>query len=225
MKIALCISGKFRNSVFCYPSIYNNFILNYNTDVFIHSWDYVQESFDLYQPKKVIVENEMEILKSELSKIQLSNTVTINPYSNINNNILMYYGIKRVVDMVDDDYDFIIRIRPDLYFNDKLCLDAIFDDLSKEKYDLQIPNQTQNHTGMNDQIAIGSFKKMKYYSYVFDNINEIVNTTNYWHPESILYTFLKTLKFKVNQLNCEYGLVRDINVNFSPSSNINYKSI
>lgn len=225
MKVALCISGEFRNSVFCFPTIYKNFILNYDTDVFIHTWSSASDSINLYQPKKILIENREDVLKSEFAKINLSNNVKVNPYSNMNNNILMYYGIKKVIEMVDDSYDFIVRIRPDLYLNNKLHLDDIFSDLNNGKYDLQIPNRRQNHTGMNDQIAIGKFKEMKYYSRVSDNFNIIVNTTKYWHPESILDVFLKGLKFKINQLDYEYGLVRNVNVEFSPSTNINYKSI
>lgn len=225
MKIALCISGKFRNSVFCFPTIYRNFILNYDTDVFIHTWDDVDDALNLYQPKKILVENEKDVLESELAKITLSNDVKVNPYSNINNNILMYYGVKKVIEMVDDSYDFIIRIRPDLYLNTKLHLDTIFDDLNNEKYDLQIPNSRQNHNGMNDQIAIGKFKQMKYYSALIDNVNVISNSIKYWHPETILDVFLKTLGVSVNQLHYEYGIVRNVNVEFSESSNINYKSV
>jgi hypothetical protein len=225
MKIALCISGKFRNSIFCFPTIYRNFILNYDTDVFIHTWDDIDDALNLYQPKKILVENEKDVLKLELAKLDLSNEVKVNPYSNINNNILMYYGVKKVIEMVDDSYDFIIRIRPDLYLNTKLHLDTIFDDLNNEKYDLQIPNSRQNHTGMNDQIAIGKIKQMKYYSALIDNVNVISNSIKYWHPETILDVFLKTLGVSVNQLHYEYGIVRNVNVEFSESSNINYKSV
>jgi hypothetical protein len=225
MKIALCISGKFRNSIFCFPTIYRNFILNYDTDVFIHTWDDIDDALNLYQPKKILVENEKDVLKLELAKLDLSNEVKVNPYSNINNNILMYYGVKKVIEMVDDSYDFIIRIRPDLYLNTKLHLDTIFDDLNNKKYDLQIPNSRQNHTGMNDQIAIGKFKQMKYYSALIDNVNVISNSIKYWHPETILDVFLKTLGVSVNQLHYEYGIVRNVNVEFSESSNINYKSV
>jgi hypothetical protein len=137
----------------------------------------------------------------------------------------MYYGVKKVIEMVDDSYDFIIRIRPDLYLNTKLHLDTIFDDLNNEKYDLQIPNSRQNHTGMNDQIAIGKIKQMKYYSALIDNVNVISNSIKYWHPETILDVFLKTLGVSVNQLHYEYGIVRNVNVEFSESSNINYKSV
>ena len=225
MKIALCISGKFRNSIFCFPTIYRNFILNYDTDVFIHTWDDIDDALNLYQPKKILVENEKDVLKLELAKLDLSNEVKVNPYSNINNNILMYYGVKKVIEMVDDSYDFIIRIRPDLYLNTKLHLDTIFDDLNNKKYDLQIPNSRQNHNGMNDQIAIGKFKQMKYYSSLIDNVNVISNSIKYWHPETILDVFLKTLGVSVNQLHYEYGIVRNVNVEFSESSNINYKSV
>jgi hypothetical protein len=225
MKIALCISGKFRNSIFCFPTIYRNFILNYDTDVFIHTWDDIDDALNLYQPKKILVENEKDVLKLELAKLDLSNEVKVNPYSNINNNILMYYGVKKVIEMVDDSYDFIIRIRPDLYLNTKLHLDTIFDDLNNKKYDLQIPNSRQNHTGMNDQIAIGKIKQMKYYSALIDNVNVISNSIKYWHPETILDVFLKTLGVSVNQLHYEYGIVRNVNVEFSESSNINYKSV
>lgn len=224
MKIALCISGKFRNSIFCFPTLYNNFILNKKTDVFIHSWDNVEECFELYNPKKIIIESQKEVLDKELSKIRITDDVKVNPSSNISNNVLMFYGIKKVIELVDDSYDVVIRIRPDLYLN-KLPMVKILNQLNNNQYDLQIPNPLQNHTGINDQIAIGITQKMKVYSSVFDNLNNILNETKYWHPESILNFFLKKNNININQINYQYGIVRDVNVIFAGHSNINYKKI
>ena len=52
MKIALCLSGKPRSSMFCYPYIYDAFMNNeHQVDVFIHSWNECR-ALDLYRPKK-----------------------------------------------------------------------------------------------------------------------------------------------------------------------------
>lgn len=225
MRIALCISGKLRNSLFCFPTIYRNFILNYNTDVFMHVWEYNQQVFDVYQPTQLLIENENEVLSNTKSKLRLAHNIKINPYSNMDNNILMYYGIEKCISMVDSKYDAIIRLRPDLYFTNIIELTNIIDDLKNKKYDLQIPNIRYNHTGINDQIAIGNYHNMKLYSKVFSNINNIVNSTKYWHPESILTSHINNLNIKVNQMDYEYGLVRGVDVEFSKHTIINYKNI
>lgn len=225
MKIALCISGQFRNSMFCFPSIYRSFISNYNTDVFMHSWEYSEELFDLYKPTKIILDNQEEVYESLASNIKIVKGTRVNPYSNVKNNLLMYYGIYNSVKMVSDDYDFVIRLRPDLYFRDKFDLESTIQNLSDKKYDLEIPDKTKNHSGLNDQIAIGSLDKMRLYSNVFLNIPSVVNTTKYWHPESILMNYIKSLNLNVNQMDYEYGLVRDVKVDFSKHTKINYKNI
>ena len=39
MKVALCLSGHFRTFLLCKDSLLSNFILEYNPDIFIHTWD------------------------------------------------------------------------------------------------------------------------------------------------------------------------------------------
>lgn len=220
-KIALCISGKFRNSIFCFPTLYGNFIKNKNTDVFIHTWDNLQNVFDLYNPKKILIENQDEIYDNLFPDINLSK-ININRTANIKNNFLMFYGIKKCIDMVNDEYDYIIRIRPDLYLQKTIPLNAILDDIEKNRYDIQIPDERQNHTGLNDQIAIGSYFSMKTYSDVYKNIKKIVDKTHYWHVETILKEHITMNNIKINQIPYEYGIVRKVDVTFTRPTQITY---
>jgi len=73
LKIALCISGKARSSMFCFPYIYDAFMNNiYNVDVFIHTWNECRV-IDLYRPKRVEIESEQDVLNSILPQLNLHN--------------------------------------------------------------------------------------------------------------------------------------------------------
>jgi hypothetical protein len=183
MKIALCLSGKARSSMFCYSYIYDAFMNNgHDVDVFIHSWDDCRV-FDLYRPKKLEINSDKEALNTLLPMLDLSG---IKIEGNVQNNVLMYYSIKKCFDLIDDEYDVVIRARFDLLLQPKFDIESILNDLKNKKYDIYIPNEEFNMGGYNDQLAIGTFEAMKIYSDTFFNLNKFAAELNRWHPETFL---------------------------------------
>ena len=209
MKIALCISGKPRSSMFCYPYIYDAFMNNkHQVDVFIHSWNQCRV-LDLYKPKKLEINSDSEALNMLLSMLNLNG---IKIEGNVQNNILMYYSIKRCFDLIDSEYDVIIRARFDLLLQPKFNIETILTDLKNKKYDIYIPNEEFNMGGYNDQLAIGTLDTMKIYSDTFFNLNKFAHELGRWHPETFLGKQLKDNNIKVHQTNLDYRLVRNVNV-------------
>lgn len=208
-KIALCISGQPRSSMFCYPYIYDAFINNdYDVDVFIHTWNYCR-AIDLYKPKKLEIESEQDILKEILTQINLNN---IQIEGNVSNNILMYYSIKKCFDLIDSSYDIVIRSRFDLLLQPKFDIHTIIDELFSKKYEIYIPNEIFNMGGYNDQLAIGTYDSMEVYSNTIFNLNDFSQISGKWHPEMFLGMQLNQNNIKVYQSDIDYRLVRYSNV-------------
>jgi hypothetical protein len=209
MKIALCISGKPRSSMFCYPYIYDAFMNNkHQVDVFIHSWNQCRV-LDLYKPKKLEINSDSEALNMLLPMLNLNG---IKIEGNVQNNILMYYSIKRCFDLIDSEYDVIIRARFDLLLQPKFNIETILTDLKNKKYDIYIPNEEFNMGGYNDQLAIGTLDTMKIYSDTFFNLNKFAHELGRWHPETFLGQQLKENNINVHQTHWDYRLVRNVNV-------------
>ena len=146
MKIALCISGKPRSSMFCYPYIYDAFMNNeHQVDVFIHSWNECR-ALDLYRPKKLEINSDSETLNMLVPMLNL-NGVKIE--GNVHNNLLMYYSIKKCFDLIDSEYDIIIRARFDLLLQPKFDIESILNDLSNKKYDIYNPYYSSNYEDFN----------------------------------------------------------------------------
>jgi hypothetical protein len=209
MKIALCISGKPRSSMFCYPYIYDVFMNNkHQVDVFIHSWNECRV-LDLYRPKQLEINSDSEALDMLLPMLNL-NGVKIE--GNVQNNVLMYYSIKRCFDLIDAEYDVIIRARFDLLLQPKFDIESILTDLKNKKYDIYIPNEEFNMGGYNDQLAIGTSAAMEIYSNTFFNLNQFAHELKRWHPETFLGKRLNDNNIKVKQTHWDYRLVRNVNV-------------
>ena len=164
-KIAVCISGMYRDHENALESIKKNIIEPLNADVFIHTWDemsywtgiggysryervfgskihdilpkevhdlkylknYLPHAFEIIKsaqfkkldieklntilkPTKLIVDNQDKFLKSIDYKETYKSRDTFNQ-------IKMFYGLKKVFDTAlnYDNYDYIIRLRPDIY--------------------------------------------------------------------------------------------------------------
>jgi hypothetical protein len=222
-KIALCLSGLTRNSFFCFPYIYQNFLnQGLDVDVFIHTWN-DSPVIDLYNPKKYETENQGEILNLIRNQIHI-NSVKVE--GNINNNISMYYSIKKCFDLVPDNYDVVIRCRFDLILENKINLKEIVNGILNKEYDIFIPGRIFNVGGYNDQLAIGSYSAMKIYSDCILHLSELANELKRWHPESFLGLWLDTNNLKIQQDDYDYRIVRAVHPIFSwPENRYNFKNI
>jgi hypothetical protein len=223
-KIALCLSGLIRHSFFCFPYIYNSFLNSeYKVDVFIHTWN-ESPTISLYNALKYKIENETDVINQIRPQISLEG---IKIEGNINNNIKMFYSIKKCFELVPDDYDVVIRCRFDLLLQDKINLKHWVDRILLNEFDLYIPNERFNMGGFNDQLAIGSYNGMKIYSDCILYLHNLSKVLNRWHPESFLGMYLNQYNLKIIQDNYEYRIVKDVRppILHDPETPFNYKNI
>jgi hypothetical protein len=223
-KIALCLSGLIRHSFFCFPYIYQTFLnQDLDVDVFIHTWN-DSPTINLYNPKKYKIENETDVINHIRPQIPLDG---VRIEGNVNNNIKMFYSIKKCFELVPDDYDVVIRCRFDLFLRDKIDLKHWVDKILSNEIDLYIPNERFNMGGVNDQLAIGSYNGMKIYSDCIMYLNNLSKTLNRWHPESLLGTHLNQYNLKIIQDNYEYRIVKDVRhpILHDPGTPFNYNNI
>jgi hypothetical protein len=106
---------------------------------------------DLYNPKKLEINSDKAALDMLIPMLNLNG---IEIAGNVYHNTLMYYSIKKCFDLIDEDYDIVIRARFDLLLQPKFSIENILNDLQNKKYDIYIPNEEFNMGGYNDQLAI-----------------------------------------------------------------------
>ena len=127
IKVALCLSGEPRSSMFCFPYIFESFInlgSQYEVDVYIHSWKGFR-ALSLYKPKNFQIDNSIDedkyfrnyvnTLTSQLqpSKLLLeylkANKAYTTNSSSLKNTILMFTSIQKSFNLIRDPYDIYIR--------------------------------------------------------------------------------------------------------------------
>jgi hypothetical protein len=141
--------------------------------------------------------------------------------NNNTNTLKMFYSIKKCFDLIEDEYDFVIRCRFDLIIQEKFILKNIIDKLINDNYDIYIPTHIFNYgsMGLNDQIAIGKFEKMKIYSNMYSNLNNVLNKSTLFRPENLLETYIMDNKINVmTEPRIDFKIVRSINPEFNRES-------
>jgi len=235
IKVALCLSGEPRSSMFCFPYIYETFINlgpEYEVDVYI----YTRKGFralELYNPKKFLIDktdenelwheyfNHLSTNFSEVVEWKLTNT----NQNNIRNLYLMILGINKCFNLIDNpnEYDIIIRSRLDLIFRFKFFSYKIFYSILNKDYDLFIPSGSFNdHIDKiyMDQLAIGNPLSMEYYSNLIYNIDQTLTEVKKFHPESWYYNYLNSNKnLKIYQDFVFHNLIRKSSVSSFPDLN------
>jgi len=139
MKIAIGIAGHYKNFDLTKESIL--FLKNtYNADVFVHSYttksfpgdsfvsdkdrQITDKDFKILSPKKLILELGPAIHKKYSKKIALFKSVfKLTPVKEIDSQVLSIRKRRKVLELIDDSYDFIILIRPDTLILEFIKLD------------------------------------------------------------------------------------------------------
>jgi hypothetical protein len=203
MKVAVLLSGKFRNSYEEYKSIKKNLIDKYNADIFIN---YIYDNtidinpielINLYNPKNIQFTQlpntviDMVDTVSNYSKADESNTLSI---------FSMWYGIKKTNELKVNyelennfKYDVVIRARFDTEILNKVELKLV-------QNSIFIPIGSDHRGGYNDLFAYGSSNTMDYYCSTFDNLIQYIIDGELIHPECLLrhhldkhnFTFIRT---------------------------------
>lgn len=225
LKIALCLSGQPRNSMFCFPYIYDAFLNNgYKVDVFIHTWNECRV-IDLYRPKALTIETNPQdvVIKQVLTQLQIP--AGISTEGHVNNNILQFYSLHKAFELVPADYDYIIRCRFDIIIQDKFNLKKVIETLQSSEYGIFIPDEIFNFGGYQDRVYIGNYSTMKAAMELILHLNEMLQQMNRWHPESFLKARLDSTGAKVYQQDVNHRIVRTCKVDVNYSENFNFLNL
>jgi len=179
MKIAICISGQPRNFKQSYISLKKYFLDKYDCDIYFHTWkisnfestnfgfgntkyslidDDYNDLIQLYNPKDYTIEKPIVFdasgYKCPIWRQPLNNTLS------------MFYSIYKSIQLIEEEYDYIVRTRFDIdysKFNLELPQEGII--LPEWNTDIRVKDR-----GYYDVFAIGKQQDMNVYSKVFSNI-------------------------------------------------------
>mgnify|MGYP003642649379 CR=1 FL=1 len=235
IKVALCLSGEPRSSMFCFPYIYETFINlgpEYEVDVYIHTRKGFR-ALEMYNPKKYLIdttdENELwdnyfNHLATNFSKT-IEYKLTNNNQNNIRNLYLMVLGINKCFNLIDnpEEYNIIIRSRLDIIVRNKFFTHSIINSILHSKFNLFIPSGSFNDNLDKiyiDQVAIGNPFSIRYYSDLIHNIDQTLTEVKNFHPESWYYNYLNSNKsLKIYQDFMFLNLIRKSFITSFPSLN------
>jgi hypothetical protein len=183
-KLAICISGQFRDIDICMKN--HSILKQLNADIFIYADDNLNEKeknkiISYYNPLYCIWDN---------NKIE--------PIDNYNYSMVRMFNRIYMCDMLRviyenntvNKYDVVIRMRPDLIFPENIPLKYINNVKPNSIY---IPNQRFNTTmnQLNDQFAIGDSNSMMKYAECYKFMLYNTDTKSQCTGEKILYNYIR----------------------------------
>jgi hypothetical protein len=194
MKIALCFSGNIRDLDET-KHFWKSLIDKYNIDVYASFWDVENlenndtiENFNsIYSPKKIEIDS-YKIFKETTQDIASMNIESPNHlaefFKNTSKNFAqlpMWYKIWKcnLLTKGIEPYDLIIRARTDIMLDDNF--EIIYNDM------LNVPMGSNNSVwvnsnGINDCFAYANPRIMDYYSFLFLQMMEYLNSGHYVFP-------------------------------------------
>ena len=215
-KVAVQLSGYIRTFHDCFDSWSNILTDKYEYDFFVHTYENYGYSkgfcFNDISDDELV---DIDLLKSKINikKIvvekNVDNSGRVIPSGHSDNRVkLMFRKIflcnqiyNNYLIETGDKYDFVIRLRPDLFFNEKVDLYKpdgnviIFNKYSWGKE--SIPNT------LNDQIAICGGDTINFYSNLFN-----MNILNNKQPESVLFEYMSNSLIKIEFLDMKFEIKR-----------------
>lgn len=184
-KIAMIMSGDLRCFKECYEFTRKNIIEVTNCDIYMHTYK-CPEAIDailLYNPKAIIINEKSEKYNKKIKEIC---KIHKDPVTHVDNVMNMWKNIKLSFDLIEEEYDLIIKSRYDLIINEKINLNNI-----KSEF-INIPIGYDFRDGLNDLFAIGNLSNMKYYCNMIKKIEKYNEKEKIlFHPETLLKHHLK----------------------------------
>jgi hypothetical protein len=182
MRVALLLSGQFRNGKELIRNLYESIISKYQPDIFI-SYNY-----DTNPDANLDILNELYNptgIQFDKYPMLSAHSNNIAQETNPNSVVRMLYGIDKVNKLKSEyelangfKYDFVIRTRFDLEYLQPLQL--------RNFYDITIPIGWDHRGGYNDTFAYGSSESMDYYASLINHLQTYLNEGALLHPESLL---------------------------------------
>lgn len=196
MKIALCLSGHFRdyqktiegwkkilNMMDVYIVTYNN-VSNDNNSRYLDVTNIDKEEIiRLFKPKKYLF---LDQINFDISKFPNSTN------GKQERTLGMYYLIEKCFNLIDEEYDLVIRARPDMFITQELVDTLLKVNLSK----LSIFNRADDIivAQFSDILFCGSFNIMKKVCSLYSNIEKVYDEIGILCPHLCLTHFVKEIK-------------------------------
>lgn len=213
-RIAVCISGEFRHVVHRNPEHNVRHILGFlsgvDCDIFLHGWSNTSEALiiETLKPRAHRFEPRPSVaaLKRRIKVVEPN----IKPGRD-EGSLAMFYSIEACFRLLEphlDEYDFVLRIRPDIFADRSLkeILVAISDEGDYLPDAIYVP-QHFHSKGINDQLALGPTRQMAVYMQTFGWIREHVEEL-FFNPETILLRHLVDRKIALALAHAPYALMR-----------------
>lgn len=220
MRTALLLSGHFREILFCFPSIKEKIIDEFNPDVFISSWNpgddfsrsmpaytfklkdtaNITEVVDMFKPKFIKSEDFnsefMSKIKSQALELDIYGPMTgeMNPVSVFSMWYKIQSALKLMVDyeeLVGEKYDLVIKGRFDINIHNPIIT-------NNDPNIISIPPGYDWKGGINDIFAYGGREAMIHYCNMYDYLaSYIIDERIFFHAETLLKHHLFGSKFGV----------------------------
>lgn len=204
MKVAVLLSGQMRDGIEVFDGVKNFLLTDLSPDVYIHSYncEKSEQLLNIYNPKKYVLENQEEV---NLGKDPLKYTHKAGE-TNISNCLNMWRKRKLNFELIDNDPDIVYVSRLDCYANNTLLKNFLIQET------LNIPEKG-DFGGILDIMAWGSYENMKYYTSLYDKIDDYYHDGNgvRFHPETLLAHHLsQNTSIKINRVPVKITLRNQI---------------
>ena len=214
-RIAVCLSGNLRSFKNCFNSLKTYLLDKYNCDVFISTWDFIDNPGDnshnktqsilndiktCYSPKKIEILNQIANMGEKYRKYIIENGRSPNAMTG------MFYLIYKADQLRQNfetqnnfKYDVVVRVRPDLLLKENI-------NIPNDVNGVYIPN-FGHWIGINDQFAFGDRDSMKEYANLYNCLDNICDKIDF-RPESLLKFHLLNNKINIKTFNTHFVLLR-----------------
>ena len=218
MKIALLLSGLARKVEEGYNEYWKHVIESNDVDVYLHYWEDAEYKrvLDFYQPKKYICEKPVDFSQYKIG-VESPNDPLARPVEKYNvagnyYSLPMIYGWQQVYNLIEDEYDIIIRSRYDLGWESPLNLakvDSNYINISNQHW----PNSEildDNLTILNQKLGDKLFKNIFNDFITLIQNKGIINFAEKNYTDLILEKDL--YKYVIKNNNIQFKLLREFKV-------------
>lgn len=173
MKIAILLSGQFRNCIQCMDNMHRYLIDKYDADVFINSYydsqpeENTEEVIERFKPVKYNVSRMPEELLN-VSETHHKYPKYSETEGSVGRNIFVsWYSVKNV-NLLRKEYEKETGITYDVIIKTRFDLNLLEDVPIVENYDLNIPIGYDHRDGCNDLLSFGNSDNMDKYCSLYD---------------------------------------------------------
>ena len=213
MKVAIVITGHMRCWKQLAPHFKEKYINVYNPDIYISTWntegwwqwgDYFKQSplvnadelREFYKPKRLVVEPFDPLFNYLFTEKATKYTNAIGHPKNM---ISMFYKWMSGINLLEDQYDLVIRMRPDVQY-----LNHLPDFDPSNFYVAEIPGLKQG--GLGDMFHAGNQADMSSFCSIFDYLDPLYQQTDSFCTHLLSQQHAKNLNLKLIEFINEYIL-------------------